>query len=377
MKQLVLAFCLLASLRGISQNAACRPTVMVVNGLAATIYPVNPQNNDHADTVGVFVRVQDFVHYAYSPCATGSLSLGIRKLGEGSGFTPDSIEFFSCQDIGSQEVEIWAKDPQGNTAITYSYIMVQESAACDANLPPVYSLCDKDQMAPRLFALNGLSTTLLPDGSGGGTVRVRAADFVRSKADNCGGPIRFRIRKTGQGTGVPLTNSVSFDCSEQGFQLVDLWAGDLSENWVKTETYIIVSDQDGVCGNFIPVSCNPDDTPLEVVLYNGHAINIGTSGTVEVQANAFVRRRTDQCSAPIDARIRRVGGDGGVNTPPTSTTVKFSCLELGTQEVEVWSRDLTGNWTKSVTYVIVQDNDGSCGQMKGRPTAIPEFKRKD
>jgi hypothetical protein len=47
--------------------------------------------------------------------------------------------------------------------------------------------------------------------------------------------------------------------------------------------------------------------------------------------------------------------------PPGTTAVSFDCAELGTQAVEIWASDLSGNWTRAETYVIVQDNVNGCG----------------
>jgi hypothetical protein len=40
--------------------------------------------------------------------------------------------------------------------------------------------------------------------------------------------------------------------------------------------------------------------------------------------------------------------------------VTFTCAELGTQCVELWSIDAAGNADYCETYVIVQDNLGNC-----------------
>jgi hypothetical protein len=52
------------------------------------------------------------------------------------------------------------------------------------------------------------------------------------------------------------------------------------------------------------------------------------------------------------------------------TEVNFDCTELGTQLLEVWAIDQSGNADFCETYVIIQDNLGACGQSLSVAGAI-------
>lgn len=364
MKHLLVAFILLCLAHFMAaQNPNCRPTIVVRNGLAATLQPINTDADPEADVLGIWVKATDFLRSCTSPCGVTEFKYRIRKGGDGIGIPADSTVLYTCADIFSQviqEVEIWAIDPQGNADYALTYIIVQDNLGlCGAPVQPLLPSCSSDVMRPTLLTLNGLSTNIIPSATGG-TARVLAGDLVLSRTDNCSNSIPLRIRKRGQGTGVPTTTSVSFNCNELGIQEVEVWAGDLKKNWTWAITYVFVQDN-GLNGSDCKVaapSCSPDVTPMAIEVLNGLSVNMGTSGRVKLRVEEWLRKRTDNCSVPVALRISKEG------ELLLNTTVEFSCSELGTQEVEIWSRDLAGNWSYAKSFALVQDNIGNCGQMK-------------
>jgi hypothetical protein len=72
---------------------------------------------------------------------------------------------------------------------------------------------------------------------------------------------------------------------------------------------------------------------------------------------SFINKASDNCGAIANYRIRKSNGSP---MPPGTTAVSFNCSELGTQAVEIWASDPSGNWTRAETYVIVQDNINGC-----------------
>jgi hypothetical protein len=102
-----------------------------------------------------------------------------------------------------------------------------------------------------------------------------------------------------------------------------------------------------------------------VVCLNGLSINIMPTKMVSLWASDFLQYTEDNCtpSNKLVIAIRKSGTGTGFPTNPDGTPqtgVTFTCDELGTQLVELWSMDLAGNADYCETYVIVQDNAGIC-----------------
>jgi len=102
-----------------------------------------------------------------------------------------------------------------------------------------------------------------------------------------------------------------------------------------------------------------------VVCLNGLSVNIMPTGMITLWASDFLQYTEDNCTptGQIKIGIRKCGTGTGFpvdgNGNPI-TQVNFLCSELGTQCVELWAIDAQGNADYCETYVIVQDNLGSC-----------------
>ncbi len=100
------------------------PTVTCGNGLSINILP--------ASLPAVQVGALNFAPSSednYTP--SNYLQYGIRRAGAGTGFPTAPYAVFNCQDLGTQPVEIWAKDLAGNAGFCTTSVIVQDNAgAC-------------------------------------------------------------------------------------------------------------------------------------------------------------------------------------------------------------------------------------------------------
>jgi len=110
----------------------------------------------------------------------------------------------------------------------------------------------KDCKAPTIYCRSGLTTNIMPTGM----VPLFASFFIEGATDNCTPKnlLVFSIRKSGTGTGFPVDaqgnpiQMVSFDCTELGLQLVEIWVKDKAGNADFCRTYVLIQDNADVCG---------------------------------------------------------------------------------------------------------------------------------
>jgi len=108
-----------------------------------------------------------------------------------------------------------------------------------------------------------------------------------------------------------------------------------------------------------------DCKPPTVVCINGLSVNIMPTGMIVLWASDFLQYTEDNCTpaGQIKIGIRKCGTGTGFpvdNQGNPITSVTFTCDELGTRCVELWAIDAQGNADYCETYLIVQDNLGSC-----------------
>jgi len=105
------------------------PTVVCFNGLSVNIMP----------TGMVTLWATDFLQYAEDNCTPptpytpgNQLKYAIRKSGQGTGFPVDAFGqpitnvTFTCDEVGTQPVELWAQDAAGNAAYCETYVIIQD-----------------------------------------------------------------------------------------------------------------------------------------------------------------------------------------------------------------------------------------------------------
>ncbi len=116
-----------------------------------------------------------------------------------------------------------------------------------------------------------------------------------------------------------------------------------------------------------------------VVCINGLSVNIMPTKMIVLWAADFLQYTEDNCTpaSKLVTAIRRSGTGTGFPVNPDGTpqtSVQFTCDDLGTQLVELWSKDLAGNADYCETYVIVQDNLGVCGPPGSSATVAGALK---
>ncbi|MBP7273032.1 MAG: T9SS type A sorting domain-containing protein [Saprospiraceae bacterium] len=138
----------------------------------------------------------------------------------------------------------------------------------------ILTLLVSDTKKPTPICRSGLSTTLMPQADGGGMVVINA-DFFESgsSSDNCTSfsNLRHRIRRVGEGTGLPATTSITFTCADLaapscGLIYVEMWVGDEANNWDYCVTYISVQNNMSACPT--PAGCGTGGTVTAMIAGN-------------------------------------------------------------------------------------------------------------
>jgi hypothetical protein len=100
------------------------PTVVCLNGLSVNIMP----------TGMITLWASDFLQYTEDNCTpAGQIRIGIRKCGTGTGFpfdangNPITNVTFTCAELATQCVELWAIDAAGNADYCETYVLVQDN----------------------------------------------------------------------------------------------------------------------------------------------------------------------------------------------------------------------------------------------------------
>ncbi len=105
-------------------------------------------------------------------------------------------------------------------------------------------------------------------------------------------------------------------------------------------------------------------------LLNGIAVELGETGTIQVWATDLDQNTFDNCTdqSKLDLRIwHHTLADApttllGVQNLPK--VIELGCLELGTQNVQIYAIDEEGNWDFAQTYILVQDNMFVCSNIE-------------
>jgi hypothetical protein len=220
-----------------------------------------------------------------------------------------------------------------------------------------YTIIVKDCKAPTVVCLNGLSVNIMPTGM----ITLWATDFLQYAEDNCtlNPYLKYGIRKCGTGTGFPVDGNgnpitnVTFDCTELGTQCVELWAIDLAGNADYCETYVIVQDNAGNCGNTgtVSVSGAMKTEPAG-----------GAEGIAEVMVNGQLSNNSGQYMVNnilpgTDVTITPVKYDNPLNGVTTYDLVLISKHILGIEPLGTPYKMIAADANKSnsiTTFDIVE-----------------------
>ena len=344
----------------------CVPTVTVQNGLAVNIHPLDSDSDGATDLIGAQIRLSDLLVAARNNCDAKPLRFGIRKAGEGAGMPKDTVLTFDCTELGQQQVEVWVRNTQGRVNYVSTMVTIQDNTVgCTGNPSAILTQCSPDVLAPEIVVRTNVITSFRVEGNNPPSATLSVMSFVKTVRDNCAGPFEYRIRKAGQGAGVPAETSVTFDCSELGAAFVEIWVGDAAGNWAFTQSIAwVLTSTTGICDGIPPPvtpGCSPDETvPFLVATGLSQPISWPEGGKrTRVFASDFVINAGDACSAVLDVRISKAGANQ-TPPPPDQTSMIFTCAELGQQSVDIWLIDAAGNWLKVTTYVVIQNTLSSC-----------------
>ncbi|MEZ4921489.1 MAG: hypothetical protein R2792_20525 [Saprospiraceae bacterium] len=341
----------------------CTPRLTLFNGISANITALDIDGNLVTDDWGVRVDVTDLIISANSPCGS-ALTYGISKNWVPTSNFPETTELvFNCDELGPQPVAVYIKDELGNVAVAETYVLVQGNVnSCDnAHVPHVIKNCTNDVIAPQLKIINGVVANIVQTPSGEGRVRVSAGALMLGREENCPGFLRVRIEKLDSSTGAPPTTSyIELDCDEVVINPIRIWACDPALNWDYVDTYVIVEDLDGICGSQEISTCTPDNTPPAGLVLNGIAKPILPDGTVELNALSFIWRISENCSNVTSVGISL---EDLPDPPVGQQSVVLENATPTPYPVFIWYADADGNWSETVTYVLLSSSEG----FKGAP----------
>ncbi len=142
-----------------------KPEVVCFNSLSVNIMP----------TAMVLLWDTDFLQYAVDNATPSQqIKIGVRRSGTGSGFplnpdgTPQHYVVFTCDDLGTNLVELWAMDLAGNTDYCETYVIVTDNLSnCVTgdpgdNFACVTSACSNMPMEGVAVEVQGASPALPP-----------------------------------------------------------------------------------------------------------------------------------------------------------------------------------------------------------------------
>lgn len=120
-------------------NSGSAPTIYCLNGLSVNIMP----------TGMIQLWAADFLQYAEDDnTPTNQIQLAIRKIGTGTGFpvdgngNPIQHVVYDCSEIGTQPIELWARDLDGNVSYCETYALIQDGlGSCTGAVNIDLTLC--------------------------------------------------------------------------------------------------------------------------------------------------------------------------------------------------------------------------------------------
>jgi len=151
----------------------------------------------------------------------------------------------------------------------------------------------------------------------------------------------------------PFAESGGADASgiyPMGTTVVEYFASDRCGNVSTCEVEVTVEDQ----------------APPKPVCIVGLSVNLSVMNgepMAMLNAEAFDGGSRDNCTAQEDLTLTlRRSGNGPAGQVPDAEQLAFSCEDVGTQVIEFWVTDESGNSDFCVTAVAIQDNGALCPQ---------------
>ncbi|MBK8557648.1 MAG: hypothetical protein IPL65_18725 [Lewinellaceae bacterium] len=217
------------------------PRFMTYNGVTAA-FQSNGANGEYTLWGG------SMVHATENNCP-GFNRVRIELADQSQGVPPATSKItIPCTAGPTVIVRVWIRDAAGNWDALDTYCRLEDytSDACDNFIP---SGCNPDLGRPVLQLYDGFCTNLTPLANGAGTAELWANDFVMRKIDNCSGVSDLRIKIADGSMNPPVADFLTLTCNELGVLPIQIWGKDTAGNWGFTETYVLVQDNIGLCGN--------------------------------------------------------------------------------------------------------------------------------
>ncbi|TXB61802.1 T9SS type A sorting domain-containing protein, partial [Phaeodactylibacter luteus] len=116
-----------------------------------------------------------------------------------------------------------------------------------------------DCKAPAPVCINGIAVELMPvdqngdnlPDAGEGMAEIWASDFIASAITDCTGPVKYAINRAGEPND-PDQDGLALTCADLGTLVIEIWAYDGAGNGDFCETYLLVQDNQGICGSGAP-----------------------------------------------------------------------------------------------------------------------------
>jgi hypothetical protein len=155
---------------------------------------------------------------------------------------PDT-EFEIISDLGTGNGPFQAVGPGTYSANYFATDGCNNTTSCSIEITVV------DAKAPTPYCLGGATITLMPVDTTGdgdpdiGQIELLAANYDLGSFDNCDSDPGFSFSAD------PTDTTQLFDCSQLGFNMVEIWVTDAAGNQDFCQTVLIIQDNIGVCND--------------------------------------------------------------------------------------------------------------------------------
>lgn len=176
------------------------------------------------------------VEKAFTYCGNGNINYSYR---------------IDLDNNGSIDVNSSLDTVSGNFPTGTHKVLWRATDYCGNAVNCSYLFTIKDCSPPNLLCINGLTQTIerpLCD------AHFLANQFILSMSDNCtpNNQLEIGLKRAGNGTGFPVSDSLVFYNCDAGFNQVEVWVRDKNGLINKCANYVLVQLADPEC------ECNPD-----------------------------------------------------------------------------------------------------------------------
>ena len=152
----------------------------------------------------------------------------------------------------------------GDFPIGFHELDVQVKDGCGNAAAAILSFEVFDDKAPAPICISTISTTLSPDGEGGGSASIWAKDFIASEIQDCSGPVKYTVHLANEVDALEVQGkelvpnfatdaSLVVTCEYSEVVLLYIYAWDGAGNGDRCEALLLITEQESLC--------NPPDGP--------------------------------------------------------------------------------------------------------------------